>query len=106
MFKAYGKMWISALSIKGRATRGEYWLAWLFNAIIMSILCLIEYLLGLSFNKGSLSVGINLTAQGVLSLVYSLAIAIPMLTLTIRRLHDREGAIEFLRLFSMCNRRL
>ena len=90
MFKAYGKMWVSALSIKGRATRGEYWLAWLFNAIIMSILCLIEYSLGLSFNKDSLSVGINLTAQGVLSLVYSLAIAIPMLTLTIRRLHDRN----------------
>lgn len=59
-------------NFSGRARRSEYWYFILFNVIISIVLAFIEYMLGIGF----------------LSLIYSLAILIPSLAVSVRRLHD------------------
>lgn len=63
----------------GRARRKEYWYFALFNLIISIVLAIVDNMLG-SF---STEVGI-----GLLGGIYSLAIFIPGLAVSIRRLHD------------------
>ena len=57
----------------GRARRKEYWLFVLFNIIIAVVLGVIEGLVG---------------GPGVLSSLYILAVVIPSIAVTVRRLHD------------------
>jgi uncharacterized membrane protein YhaH (DUF805 family) len=57
----------------GRAQRTEYWMFFLFNIIITIVLSLIDGLFGIS---------------GVLSGIYGLAVLIPGIAVSIRRLHD------------------
>lgn len=57
----------------GRAHRTEYWMFVLFNVIITIVLGLIDRLLGIS---------------GVLSGIYGLAVLVPGIAVSIRRLHD------------------
>lgn len=63
----------------GRAQRKEYWIFYLLTVLITLALAILDMLIG-SFDKAS---GI-----GVLSGLYSLAILIPNLAVTVRRLHD------------------
>ncbi|RKX66503.1 DUF805 domain-containing protein [candidate division TA06 bacterium] len=63
----------------GRASRREYWMFVLINTIILIILEFID------FKMGTLSNGIEV---GFLSGIYSLAVFIPSLAVSIRRLHD------------------
>ncbi len=65
----------------GRARRKEYWYFFLFNIIVTIVLAIIDALTG-SFKAG---VGI-----GLLGGLYSLAVIIPSLAVTIRRLHDTD----------------
>lgn len=58
---------------QGRARRKEYWMFTLFNVIISIILSLIDFYL--------------LDSQ-VLESLYALAVLIPSLAVTVRRLHD------------------
>lgn len=63
----------------GRSRRAEYWYFVLFNLIVLIVLELIDALLGTySFVQGI----------GLLSGIYSLAVIIPSLAVTVRRLHD------------------
>jgi len=62
----------------GRARRKEYWYFVLFNFLISLILGFIDGLLGLTLEGG----------LGVLGGIYSLAVLIPGIAVTIRRLHD------------------
>ncbi len=57
----------------GRACREEYWMFVLFNVIITFVLCGIELLVG---------------GPGVVGALYSLAVLIPSIAVTVRRLHD------------------
>lgn len=57
----------------GRARRKEYWMFALISLIIAVILGIIESLLGLS---------------SVLGTLYALAVLIPSIAVTVRRLHD------------------
>ena len=59
----------------GRARRKEYWMFLLFNLLIAVTLGVIEGVLG---------------SPGVLGLLYTLAVLIPGLAVTIRRLHDTD----------------
>ncbi|HFD04711.1 MAG TPA: DUF805 domain-containing protein, partial [Firmicutes bacterium] len=61
----------------GRASRREYWMFVLINTIILIILEFID------FKMGTLSNGIEV---GFLSGIYSLAVFIPSLAVSIRRL--------------------
>lgn len=59
----------------GRARRMEYWMFALFNIIISLVLGLIEGLAG---------------SPGVLASLYSLAIFVPSIAVSVRRLHDTD----------------
>ena len=63
----------------GRATRSEYWYFVLFYLLLSAGLMIVDALLGW-FNS---ELGI-----GVLSGIYTLALMIPSLSVTVRRLHD------------------
>ena len=57
----------------GRARRKEYWMFFLFNIIIAIVIGVVEGIVG---------------SPGVIGLIYSLAVLIPGIAVTIRRLHD------------------
>ncbi|SDX01268.1 DUF805 domain-containing protein [Marinobacter mobilis] len=59
----------------GRAQRAEYWMFFLFNFIIAFALGFIEGLVG---------------SPGILGLLYSLAVLIPGIAVSVRRLHDTD----------------
>jgi uncharacterized membrane protein YhaH (DUF805 family) len=58
---------------EGRARRMEYWMFILVNLLVLLAISLVEFLLGLG---------------GTLSFLYSLAILIPSVAVSVRRLHD------------------
>jgi uncharacterized membrane protein YhaH (DUF805 family) len=66
----------------GRARRKEYWMFVLFNAIIAIVLSLIDLAIGLKFGPND--------SFGVLSGIYSLAVLVPSLAVSWRRLHDTD----------------
>lgn len=57
----------------GRARRKEYWMFFVCNLIIAIIIGFIEGLLG---------------SSGVVGIIYSLAVLIPSIAVSVRRLHD------------------
>ncbi len=61
------------VNFSGRARRKEYWMFTLFNVIAGFVVMLLDSLLGLNY---------------VLTLIYTLAILLPSLAVTVRRLHD------------------
>lgn len=64
---------------KGRARRKEYWFFILFNLIASLLLTVVDFM------TGSLDAELGI---GLLSGLYSLAVLIPSLAVTVRRLHD------------------
>jgi uncharacterized membrane protein YhaH (DUF805 family) len=65
----------------GRARRKEYWYFCLFNILACILLIVIDHLIG----TFSLRTGI-----GLLEGLYSLAVLLPAIGVTVRRLHDRN----------------
>jgi uncharacterized membrane protein YhaH (DUF805 family) len=63
----------------GRARRTEYWMFVLFNIIIILVLAFIDYSTG-TFSPQA--------GVGLLGGLYSLAVLIPSIAVTVRRLHD------------------
>jgi uncharacterized membrane protein YhaH (DUF805 family) len=63
----------------GRARRKEYWMFVLINFVITVVLILIDILIG-TFSPQ--------TGVGLLQGLYALAVLIPFITVTVRRLHD------------------
>ncbi len=59
----------------GRARRKEYWMFFLFNVIITFVLGIVEWILG---------------SSGIIGTLYSLAILVPSIAVSVRRLHDTE----------------
>lgn len=59
----------------GRARRKEFWMFALFNVIIGFVLAIIESILG---------------SPGILTFLYSLAVLIPSIAVSARRLHDTD----------------
>ena len=68
----------------GRAQRAEYWYFFLFNIIISIILSILGKAIGV-FN---ITIGTVGSEINILSLLYSLAVLIPGLAVSVRRLHD------------------
>lgn len=62
----------------GRARRKEYWFFALFNFLAALVLGFIEMSAGLTYGHG----------YGPLSMIYLLAVLIPSLAVSVRRLHD------------------
>ena len=65
----------------GRSRRKEYWYFILFVSIISIVLNIIDGLIG-AYNR---TVGV-----GLLSSIFSLAVLIPSIAVTVRRLHDTD----------------
>ena len=63
----------------GRARRSEFWFFTLFNAIALIVLSIIDYAIGTYDVQNSI---------GILGGIYSLAVLIPSIAVTVRRLHD------------------
>ncbi|WP_320823674.1 DUF805 domain-containing protein [Reinekea sp.] len=64
---------------KGRSRRKEYWFFFLFNILISIVLGIIDGLTG-TFSPES--------GLGLLGVIFMLAVLIPSLAVSIRRLHD------------------
>src|SRR5215216_2263257 len=62
----------------GRARRKEYWMFFLISLLISAVLIAIDSLIG-TFSQ---------TGFGLLQGLYSLAVLIPSIAVTVRRLHD------------------
>lgn len=69
------------VGFSGRARRKEYWMFVLFNAIIS---------VALGFIDGIMGTVSEATEMGLLSGIYTLAVFLPGLAVTIRRLHDTD----------------
>ncbi|MBG2913418.1 DUF805 domain-containing protein [Proteus cibarius] len=74
-------------NFSGRARRKEYWMFTLVNTIIITILYAIV-ISSIDMNTGEMSsLG---SIVGIILGIYSLAIIIPSLAVTIRRFHDQD----------------
>lgn len=63
----------------GRAGRKEFWFFFLFNLIITIVLGYIDRMIGTAGASGGM---------GILGLIYALAVLLPGIGVSIRRLHD------------------
>jgi uncharacterized membrane protein YhaH (DUF805 family) len=77
--KWYLKVLRQYTDFNGRARRKEYWMYTLFNLIFIMVAMLLDNVLGLTI--GGLP-------YGVLYFLYALAVLIPGLAVSVRRLHD------------------
>lgn len=82
-------------SFTGRAQRSEFWWFWLFNVIVVMVLNIVDNAVGWVIDLGTETLQ---TASGpitfatgdlgALSTIWALVVFLPMLSVTIRRLHD------------------
>lgn len=83
MIEYYTMFWIKYFNFQDRSRRSEYWYAWLMNIIIITVLAVLKaFASKLAFLYG----------------LYGLAVLIPTLSLSVRRLHD-TGRSGFWMLF-------
>ena len=78
----------------GRSRRAKYWYFVLFNIIVGVVLALVDGLIGTTTGVANV---------GILSGIYGLAILIPSIAVTVRRLHDidRTGWWIFINLIPL-----
>ena len=74
MINAYKSFWTNYANFSGKASRADYWWAFLANLIVSAILSAVAAFLG--------------TIGTVLTSVFALACLIPGLAICFRRLHD------------------
>lgn len=73
----------------GRASRSEFWWWFLANAIIGTILYILFFAVGLAtVNRETGQFGAGGIVVGVIFVLYALAIVVPNIAVTVRRLHD------------------
>lgn len=66
----------------GRAQRAEYWYFALFNTIVSILIMAVDiFVIGIVL-------GMDSSGAGILSIVYAIAVVLPSLAVTVRRLHD------------------
>ncbi|MBC1937223.1 DUF805 domain-containing protein [Listeria grandensis] len=104
--EAYKSFWKNYVNFTGRSTRSAYWYAILWNAIIISIfyvlmLVFIVFTVATSATNASGDLVFLMTSGStlfilILLFLYELATFIPMLALSIRRLHDSNKSGWFI----------
>lgn len=76
-------------TFSGRASRSEYWWVVLFTTLVAIVLSVIMLIGGVStMDVGSTDPGTGMIPGLVLLLIFSLAIIVPSIAVTVRRLHD------------------
>lgn len=78
--KWYLKVLNQYADFNGRARRTEYWMYTLFNMIFVVVAIILDNLLGLKFSPE--------VPYGFIYMIYGLAVLIPGLAVSVRRLHD------------------
>jgi uncharacterized membrane protein YhaH (DUF805 family) len=87
----YVKVLKQYVDFSGRARRTEYWMFTLFNAIIEIILGFVDRALGFGSFSSNTSGGVAFSASvGLLGGLYALAVLLPSLGVSVRRLHDTD----------------
>ena len=71
----------------GRARRKEYWMFALFNLIFIVVAGIVDNILGTTFKMDMGGQSVNLH-YGYFYILYALAVLIPGLAVSVRRLHD------------------
>lgn len=79
MEKVIGCLTTNYVNFSGRASRSEYWLFYLFTIIAGIVMVIIDAAVGTYDAK---------TGYGLLNTVFSLAVLVPGLAVSVRRLHD------------------
>jgi uncharacterized membrane protein YhaH (DUF805 family) len=74
-------------NFNGRASRQEFWMFYLFAFIFSIVAMVVDNILGTVFTFGEGYYEVRSTS-GWISLLYGLALMIPTLAATVRRLHD------------------
>lgn len=77
--KWYFKVLKNYVNFSGRATRTEYWMFVLINLLITLAIILMDLLLFPSMVEDGM---------GILGMLYALAVLLPYIAVTVRRLHD------------------
>ncbi|MEI7979706.1 MAG: DUF805 domain-containing protein [Bacteroidota bacterium] len=85
--KWYFKVLMDYATFTGRSRRKEYWTFALLNYLILIILAVADNIIDTTFKLETLSETINLP-YGYIFLTYNLAVLIPSIAVTVRRLHD------------------
>ncbi len=75
----------------GRARRKEYWFFALFNMLFATAFTFIDKLIGTYYSQ--------MGGYGILNTIYSLAVLIPGLAVSVRRLHDTNRSGWWLLLY-------
>ena len=100
MFKAYGAFWRRGFTEwAGTASRSEYWWTYLVNVLIGLAVFIVFLFLGIF--------AVNVGLEGVINFdivvsslrVYYLAALVPLISLTVRRLHDAGLSSWFMALW-------
>lgn len=89
MIDAYKQFWLRALDFSGRSDRPQFWWPYLFNTIISVVLSL-AYIGAAASGGGEGSPGGGFVAVSVLLAIWSLALLVPQLAVSVRRLHDTD----------------
>lgn len=71
------------VGFSGRARRAEYWWFVLFTVIVGVVTALLDIAIGTDFGE-------SITSGGIISTLVNLALALPSLAVTVRRLHDTD----------------
>jgi uncharacterized membrane protein YhaH (DUF805 family) len=91
--KWYFKALKKYATFKGRATRKEYWMFVLWNMLVSLSITLAGWIIGLGvgialYGRGTLSLEPATAIAILASIGYSLALMIPGMAVTCRRMHD------------------
>jgi uncharacterized membrane protein YhaH (DUF805 family) len=88
---AFRRFWSKYATFSGRASRSEYWWWVLISVVISVVLSLLARLggAGVEDSSGQMTGANGLgVVVGIVVVVYGLAIIVPSIALTVRRLHD------------------
>ncbi|WP_151717613.1 DUF805 domain-containing protein [Gemmobacter serpentinus] len=90
MVESVRTVFARSLQLSGRASRSEFWWFTLFSILAAILAGLVEYGIGLDWWIEMGSHPLSYIATGPLTLICVLALLIPSITVTVRRLHDRN----------------
>ena len=86
MINAYKSFFKGYVDFTGRSTRSEYWWVWLTN--ILLLIPLYSAYFNAIFSEGEEGAFLALGGLAVIYMIFGLALILPMLALTVRRLRD------------------
>jgi len=86
MINAYKSFFKGYVDFAGRSTRSEYWWVWLTN--ILLLIPLYSAYFNAIFSEGSEGAFLALGGLSIIYMIFGLALFLPWLALTVRRLRD------------------